>query len=154
MIILGDVLRVLTKSTIQGRIIFENIAHALRLAGTISPASSKIPILRASINLTSYREHLYRCHMAPIHCSRCWVQFKDQEEYWAHTHATCICELQPRPALKGITPEIEARLRSRKPSLPRQSDEQKWREIYSLLFPNEEVPDPCKQQPLYLKEHD
>lgn len=44
-----------------------------------------------------------------------------------------------------ITTYQEKQLKSRKHSARRQTDEEKWVEIYRLLFPGEErIPSPCK----------
>jgi hypothetical protein len=45
---------------------------------------------------------------------------------------------------EGITPENEKRLKSKKKSHPNQTDEDRWRDIYRLLFPSEDVPSPCE----------
>lgn len=42
-----------------------------------------------------HREHLYRCHHAPIHCLRCWKTFKTQEQYREHSQAENACSRQP-----------------------------------------------------------
>jgi hypothetical protein len=43
-----------------------------------------------------------------------------------------------------ITTYQEKQLKSRKHTTRRQTDEEKWRDIYRLLFPSEEIPSPCK----------
>lgn len=44
-----------------------------------------------------------------------------------------------------ITSYQEKQLKSRKHTARRQSDNEKWADIYRLLFPNEQlVPSPCK----------
>lgn len=43
-----------------------------------------------------------------------------------------------------ITSYQEKQLKSRKHTTRRQTDEEKWRDIYRLLFPNQEIPSPCK----------
>jgi hypothetical protein len=93
-----------------------------------------------------YREHLYRCHQQPIHCKRCWQEFSNQEQLNSHltVAALDICELKPGHPPEGITLEVEKRLRSRKKAYPDQSEEDRWKDIYRLLFPNEDVPLPCK----------
>lgn len=53
-----------------------------------------------------------------------------------------MCELVPGNPPEGITTDQERRLRSRKKSSRDQSDEGRWREMYQLLFPGEEVPSP------------
>ncbi|EHL02835.1 putative Resistance to glucose repression protein 1 [Glarea lozoyensis 74030] len=62
------------------------------------------------------------------------------------THITVasedICEVKVGTAPEGITAEIERQLRSRKKAHPNQSEEDRWRDIYKILFPNHEIPSP------------
>jgi hypothetical protein len=90
------------------------------------------------------KEHIYRCHQTPAHCKRCWATFKSQQQLDAHITVASedICEVRQGPAPEGITPAIERQLRSRKKAHRNQSDEDRWRDIYKILFPNSEVPSP------------
>jgi hypothetical protein len=63
-----------------------------------------------------------------------------------------ICEVEVGQSPDGITAENEQKLRSRKKSQPNQSDEETWRDVYKILFPNEDVPSPCELKPL-IKPH-
>ncbi len=47
---------------------------------------------------------------------------------------------------EGFTKDQEKRLRSRKKTNADMTDEDKWREIYMILFPDDEhaIPSPCK----------
>jgi hypothetical protein len=95
------------------------------------------------------REHLYRKHRVPIQCKRCWINFKSSTELEGHYTADDICEKKAGTTAEGVTADIEERLRSRKQMGPRKSEEDRWREIYKLLFPDEIVPSPCERL-LYL----
>jgi hypothetical protein len=55
-----------------------------------------------------------------------------------------ICELKLACPPEGITPEIEKRLRCRKKAHPDQTEEDRWKDIYRILFPDTVVPSPCK----------
>jgi hypothetical protein len=90
------------------------------------------------------KEHIYRCHQTPAHCKRCWATFKTQQQLDAHITVASedICEVQAGTAPAGISPTIERQLRSRKKAHPNQSEEDRWRDIYKILFPNSEVPSP------------
>jgi hypothetical protein len=72
--------------------------------------------------------------------------FKTQEQLDVHVRVALndVCELQNGIPPEGITLDQERRLRSRKKASPNQSDEERWRDIYKLLFPNEQIPSPCK----------
>jgi hypothetical protein len=54
------------------------------------------------------------------------------------------CEFSDRPPPCDITAYQEKQLKSRKHTSRRQTDEEKWKDIYRLLFPNEEIPSPCE----------
>jgi hypothetical protein len=82
--------------------------------------------------------------MAPIQCVRCWLFFKDQDKLNIHMLATNICERRDGQLAEGITPSMEKRLRSRKKLSGDQTEEDRWRTMYRMLFPGEEVPSPCK----------
>jgi len=58
--------------------------------------------------------------------------------------STEICQVKSGHPPDGLTPEIGRKLRSKKKAHLNQSDEDRWRDIYRLLFPDEDVPSPCK----------
>ncbi|TVY28038.1 Resistance to glucose repression protein [Lachnellula hyalina] len=95
-------------------------------------------------SIARVKEHLYRCHQVSPHCKRCWRTFKTQQQLDSHITVAAgdICHVQPGNPPTGITPVIERQLRSRKKSHPNQNDGDRWRDIYKLLFPNEEIPSP------------
>lgn len=45
---------------------------------------------------------------------------------------------------EGITPNVERALKSRKKSYPNQPEEERWKDVYRILFPYEDVPTACK----------
>jgi hypothetical protein len=108
----------------------------------------RIQSARPNFSLIRYREHLYRRHRAPIQCRRCWKIFETAEDLFLHSNVADIdkCELQPELTAEGITPDVERRMRSRRKTHRSQSEEYKWKELYSMLFPRDEIPSPCKEQ--------
>jgi hypothetical protein len=83
----------------------------------------------------------------PVHCQRCWQEFESQQQLDSHIKvaAVDICELTAGHPPEGISSETEKLLRRRKKSYAGQSEEERWKDIYRLLFPNDEdVPSPCK----------
>jgi hypothetical protein len=50
--------------------------------------------------------------------------------------------------LEGITPDMESRLKERKRD---QTEERRWVDVYTILFPGEGVPSPCKRATPQLK---
>jgi hypothetical protein len=63
-----------------------------------------------------------------------------------HRMAVKACKLKPFVSAEGITSAVEKQLRSRKKAHASQTQEQRWKEIYGLLFPMDSVPSPCKTQ--------
>jgi hypothetical protein len=47
-------------------------------------------------------------------------------------------------SVEGITDRLREQLLSRKKLYPGQTEDERWQQIYQLLFPNEIVPSPCK----------
>jgi hypothetical protein len=55
-----------------------------------------------------------------------------------------ICELKDIEHADGVTTEIFEKLRSKKKAQRDQTEADRWKDIYQLLFPNEVIPSPCK----------
>jgi hypothetical protein len=72
------------------------------------------------------------------------VLFKDQDAVTQHLLQPEACELKDTINADGITAEIVEKLRSKKKAQRDQTEEERWKEIYRLLFPNEMVPNPCE----------
>ncbi|KAI0181686.1 hypothetical protein GGR52DRAFT_567907 [Hypoxylon sp. FL1284] len=88
-------------------------------------------------SLHRLKEHLYRVHRLPKHtCPRCNGPFEDAKDLAEHLRADVPCEkLEVVPSLQGIDESIEAELRVRKKNCPGMTDEQRWKDIYMILFP-------------------
>jgi hypothetical protein len=71
------------------------------------------------------------------------VLFQDQQEVNQHLKEPKGCELVEIDQADGLTGEIVERLRSRKKAYKGQTEEERWEEIYKLLFPDEITPSPC-----------
>jgi hypothetical protein len=95
------------------------------------------------------RAHLYRYHKVS-QCQRCKVVFETQEKLDAHIESVEGCEFRAAISVEGVTTRIEKRLQSRKKSYPGQTEEERWKEIYQILFPAEVIPDPYTASCLYL----
>jgi len=93
--------------------------------------------------LTLNREHLFRRHTQPIHCPKCFLQFKENSALAAHLREETCSVLAGEPP-EGITAEQQERLRSRRRD--GRSDEEKWRDMYCIIFPGtaeQDIPSPC-----------
>lgn len=92
------------------------------------------------------KEHLYRCHQAGFYCKRCWQTFQSQSLLDLHmmVDAVNICQIKEGQPPDGLTPETERALRRRAKSSPDQTEAERWKNIYKLLFPTHDVPSPSK----------
>lgn len=92
---------------------------------------------------------MYRKH-APPYCQRCHVTFADEKGLEEHAQAEIPCIVRKGPlSHQGITPEQRTRLKSRKKVNrdANQTEEERWVELYSLLFPEvpkDQIPSPCE----------
>jgi len=94
-----------------------------------------------------HREHLYRSHALPIFCPRCYEHFKDEAMLHDHQRATNPCARRPEMTIEGFNKLQEKKLRSRKKSHSALSEEDKWKDMYRVLFPGDNetcMPSPCK----------
>ncbi|KAJ4298221.1 hypothetical protein N0V90_006120 [Kalmusia sp. IMI 367209] len=93
------------------------------------------------------KEHLYRNHTLPLFCPRCYTLFKVETLLHDHQRATEPCEIRQRTIIEGFDKSQEKKLRSRKKSHHKISEEEAWKEMYRILFPDDDpitVPSPCK----------
>ncbi|KAL2263204.1 hypothetical protein VTK26DRAFT_7778 [Humicola hyalothermophila] len=98
--------------------------------------------IRSWSTISRLKEHLYRRHYK-IHCARCKQTFNDARELSNHELSLTSCEIVDTAHPGDITSYQEKQLKSRKHTARRQSDTEKWADIYRLLFPSEEsVPSP------------
>ncbi|KAK3690224.1 hypothetical protein B0T22DRAFT_379539 [Podospora appendiculata] len=84
------------------------------------------------------KEHLYRRHYR-IHCQRCKETFRDTKDLASHEMMPEGCLVSNIPPPGDITTYQEKQLKSRKHTARHQSDEEKWTEIYKLLFPDDDI---------------
>jgi len=90
------------------------------------------------------REHLYRKH-CKVHCVRCKQTFRKTTELELHEMAAEGCQVREvRCPPADITAQQERQLKSKRYATRYQTEEEKWREVYRLLFPSEPVPSPCE----------
>jgi len=96
--------------------------------------------------LLEHREHIFRRHLPTIHCAKCFRVFNSSKDLDDHMilQGQNTCDVENRsPPPKGISAEQEKALRSRKKTGASQSEEDRWKEIYQVLFPGE----PCPKSP-------
>ncbi|KAK3358519.1 hypothetical protein B0T24DRAFT_540256 [Lasiosphaeria ovina] len=91
------------------------------------------------------KTHLYRRHALPIQCPRCWEVFKSDNQLRSHLQQDPPCDIRESTPVEGFSKDQEKRLRSRKKVQNDMTDEDKWREIYMILFPDDDretIPSP------------
>ena len=115
----------------------------LTIPSLVSSKFSSDPLLQSSELIILHRGHLYRHHRI-FQCPRCKKLFSSQDEMDAHFIVLQGCDLSSEAAIEGITSNIEKHLRSRKKTYRHQTEENRWAEIYRLLFPGENIPSPCE----------
>lgn len=101
-------------------------------------------------NVARLKEHLYRIHILPIECPRCYERFDSEQERTEHLSKTERCMEQPqKDEVEGFDKEQELKLRSKKRSKGDGGDkfgqEEKWRGIFMILFPHvpeQKIPSP------------
>lgn len=79
------------------------------------------------------KEHLYRKHASQYQCPRCLVEFDDNTDPHEHQRCTIPCLIQPPDQLKMGRIDAQQVIRLKKKS-PRLSDEEKWNEMYRIVF--------------------
>lgn len=88
---------------------------------------------------------MFRQHALPVHCSRCYTVFKCDTELVTHQRLPEGCEVRTVELPEGYNREQEGILR-RKRKLAG-SEEEKWRAMYKILFPDDDesdIPTPCR----------
>ena len=93
------------------------------------------------------REHIYRRHALPPHCTRCCETFKTEVELISHSRRPEGCDIRDEELPEGFDKVQEKLLRSRKKGVSRDSVIDQWRDIYLILFPNVDetnIPSPCE----------
>ncbi|KAK7418930.1 hypothetical protein QQX98_003633 [Neonectria punicea] len=92
------------------------------------------------------KDHLYRSHRQPKYrCGRCWQPFKDEQGYLEHQRTPEPCELQKMEYVEGFDAAQEQSLRSRKRANLEPSEAEKWKRVFTILFPhvlNDDIPSP------------
>lgn len=64
-----------------------------------------------------------------------------------HQRDLAGCEIKEQVPLEGFNKDQERKLKSKKRSIVYQSEEDKWKGVYLILFPDDaesDMPSPCK----------
>ncbi|KAK1485589.1 hypothetical protein CCUS01_03729, partial [Colletotrichum cuscutae] len=88
-------------------------------------------------------EHLYRHHEQKPHCLRCGKIFDNQADSAEHAQLEKPCNLVKNVSFEGFNKDQLKKLKSRKRTRGDRSEEENWRNIYLILFPDcTVIPDP------------
>lgn len=92
-------------------------------------------------SVSRLKEHLYRQHKIPQHyCYRCCSAFSEEDSLREHQRAPQGCQIREHGNKKGlVTFEQERELRSKKRSRQYQSEDEKWKDVYRIIFPEESI---------------
>ncbi|RGP79828.1 hypothetical protein FLONG3_2008 [Fusarium longipes] len=93
------------------------------------------------------KEHVFRSHRLPEHrCLRCFKAFESAKTLSEHSRSSVLCEVQSGTAQEeGIdaSQEKQLHIRAKKnnaASHVKTVEENRWNDMYKIIFPNEEQP--------------
>ncbi|KAH8660986.1 hypothetical protein BGZ60DRAFT_566648 [Tricladium varicosporioides] len=104
----------------------------------------RICALTSFTTIARLKEHLYRYHKAPPYCKRCWKVFETVEQREIHetAPAVLICEIVKGSPPEGVRPDQQQQLKTKAKAYPGQTEQERWKDIYRMLFPSCTVPSP------------
>jgi len=106
------------------------------------PSATRRRHATRTANRIDRREHLYRRHrLEEFGCPRCHEHFKEERYLDAHKQADPPCEVRQPDLLAGLDHAQYCQLRSRKRTRGVSTLEDKWKEVYKILFPGTEEDD-------------
>ncbi|KAK3381147.1 hypothetical protein B0H63DRAFT_197093 [Podospora didyma] len=95
------------------------------------------------VSIFRIKEHIYRNHALPTHCNRCGLVVDSDSQLRVHQRQEQGCDVRRIVDFpEGIDKEQEKLLRKKKQG---GTEEEKWLEMYRVLFPDEEgdlIPSP------------
>lgn len=86
-------------------------------------------------------------HAQLPHCRRCYATFENESLLTEHARSVNGCAKQDPISLQGFDKDQEKRLKGRSDMFQADSEEEKWKIVYLILFPDTalgELPSPCK----------
>ncbi|KAH9231020.1 hypothetical protein K456DRAFT_484476 [Colletotrichum gloeosporioides 23] len=89
------------------------------------------------------KQHLYSVHRQKPNCARCGEIFASKVGLEAHSRLIEGCNLSQKICIEGFNSTQEEQLRSKKRQPNLRTEEDKWRDIFRILFPDcRNIPDP------------
>ncbi|KAH7115901.1 hypothetical protein B0J11DRAFT_583951 [Dendryphion nanum] len=101
-------------------------------------------------DMAKLKDHIKRAHTQPLRCLRCWKDMDSEDEYAVHLQAEKFCEKQKEPSDERLSYQMVKQLNFKKsPYAKAKSIEQKWKILYSVLFPKDtDIPSPYDKHSL------
>ncbi|KAL0264317.1 hypothetical protein SLS55_000265 [Diplodia seriata] len=85
------------------------------------------------------KEHIYREHRIINRCGRCFQSFTNGAAFNAHLRAEERCiRLEDDPEIQVITADQETLLKCKKRAKAPKSEEERWKCVYRILFPQDD----------------
>jgi len=81
--------------------------------------------------------------MASAYCPRCKKLFDTDEDVRTHLVDPEPCSFKQGDPPDGISVSMQKALKSRKATSQNLPQPERWKEIYRMLFPGHDVPEPC-----------
>jgi hypothetical protein len=84
----------------------------------------------------------------PPHCRRCYSIFDDEDQLTEHARSPDSCIVTDTSPPEGFSKDQELKLKGRRTMFQAESEEEKWKIVYLVLFPNTalgDLPSPCKR---------
>ncbi|OCL08075.1 hypothetical protein AOQ84DRAFT_439822 [Glonium stellatum] len=88
--------------------------------------------------ISRLKEHLYRTHVLDKYiCPRCYLSVLDDSQLKEHIRQEPPCDVHQGGPAEGIDSEKMTKLKNKK-GISNQSDEERWKAIYRILFPDDD----------------
>lgn len=99
------------------------------------------------VDMAKLKDHLKRVHTRPLQCTRCWEDMQSPEAYDIHLRAEPICAISAAPVVDDrISPQTLQTLNfNRRPFAQVKTVGDKWRILFSMIFPAADVPSPYEE---------
>jgi hypothetical protein len=83
----------------------------------------------------------------PLHCRRCYTAFDNEGQITNHQRSSDGCIIKDAKPLEGFSKDQETKLRGKRSMFRAGSEEEKWKIVYLILFPEtalDAMPSPCQ----------
>jgi len=113
-----------------------------------------VPVLRPSgldtylgrhVLMARSREHVYRDHSIPeIMCNRCHAVFSTHKALSDHSRSASRCELKELSHNSYARIDADQKKELRRPEKKSWPQDRRWKRVFAVIFPGEDIPSPCE----------